>query len=119
MRMLAKAPEDRFQTADDLHSAIEAIAVRVGSALSPSGLARYLRELFGERPEPWVEMRSQESHGAGVTVTSEPIPPQLVASVGDALDAQLGAIPLLSDSGPGLPLLSPTQRMTAPMPHIA
>ena len=32
----------------------------------------FVRELFGQRPEPWVEMRSQATQGENVTVTSEP-----------------------------------------------
>jgi len=97
LRMLDKDPAQRFQTADELHDAIEQVAVRIGTSLSSSSLGRYLRELFGERPEPWVEMRSQDTHGAQVTVTSEPLSPSAIASVSSGdVDLQLGGVPDLS-----------------------
>ena len=97
MQLLAKDPADRFQSADHLHEAIESVAVRIGSALSSAGLARYLRDLFGQRPEPWIEMQSRDAHPEVFTVTSEPIPADLTSRPGDALENQLGAVPDLSD----------------------
>jgi serine/threonine-protein kinase len=102
MRLLAKDPAARFQTADELHEAVEAAAVATGSALSASSLGRYMREIFGQRPEPWIELQSQLSHPEAHTVTGEPLAmgPALT-SPSDELDLQLSAVPLLS------------QRMTA------
>jgi eukaryotic-like serine/threonine-protein kinase len=97
MQLLAKDPAERFQSADHLHEAIESVAVRIGSALSSAGLARYLRDLFGQRPEPWIEMQSRDAHPEVFTVTSEPIPADLTSKPGDALENQLGAVPDLSD----------------------
>jgi len=97
MQLLAKDPAERFQSADHLHEAIESVAVRIGSALSSAGLARYLRDLFGQRPEPWIEMQSRDAHPEVFTVTSEPIPADLMSRPGDALEHQLGAVPDLSD----------------------
>ncbi|MEO8840163.1 MAG: serine/threonine-protein kinase, partial [Kofleriaceae bacterium] len=97
LQLLAKDPAERFQSADQLHEAIESVAVRVGSALSSAGLARYLRELFGQRPEPWIEMQSRDAHPEVFTVTSEPIPAELTSRPADALEHQLGAVPDLSD----------------------
>ncbi|HEX7701508.1 MAG TPA: protein kinase, partial [Kofleriaceae bacterium] len=97
MQLLAKDPAERFQSADHLHEAIESVAVRIGSALSSAGLARYLRDLFGQRPEPWIEMQSRDAHPEVFTVTSEPIPADLMSKPGDALENQLGAVPDLSD----------------------
>ncbi|MEP6860462.1 MAG: protein kinase [Deltaproteobacteria bacterium] len=100
LKLLAKTPEERFQSAAEAHEAIEGIAVRLGTALSSAALARYLRELFGQRPEPWVEMQSRETHPEVFTVTSEPIPVDLAAPREDALETQLGAVPdLTSDQG--------------------
>ena len=98
LRMLEKDPAARFQTADELHEALEQVALRIGMSLSSASLGRYLRELFGERPEPWVEMRSQDTHGgAQVTVTSEPlIPAALAQAVGNDVDLQLGGVPDLT-----------------------
>jgi serine/threonine protein kinase len=97
LQLLSKDPAERFQSADHVHEAIESVAVRVGSALSSAGLARYLRELFGQRPEPWIEMQSRDAHPEVFTVTSEPIPADLTSRPLDALESQLGAVPDLSD----------------------
>jgi serine/threonine protein kinase len=97
MQLLAKDPAERFQSASHLHEAIESVAVRIGSALSSAGLARYLRDLFGQRPEPWIEMQSRDAHPEVFTVTSEPIPAELTSRPGDALESQLDAVPDLSD----------------------
>jgi serine/threonine protein kinase len=96
LKLLAKNPDERFQSADEVHEAIEGIAVRLGTALSSAALARYLRDLFGQRPEPWIEMQSRETHPEVFTVTSEPIPVDLTAPREDALETQLGAVPDLS-----------------------
>jgi len=97
LRLLAKDPDDRYQTADELHEAIETIAVRLNTTLSSAALARYVRDLFGQRPEPWVEMQSRETHPEVFTVTSEPVPADLQVRPADALESQLGAVPDLSD----------------------
>jgi serine/threonine-protein kinase len=102
MRLLAKDPAARFQTGDELHEAVEAAAVATGSALSASSLGRYMREIFGQRPEPWIELMSQLSHPEAHTVTGEPLAGgPAITSPSDELDVQLSAVPLLS------------QRMTA------
>ncbi len=96
LKLLAKDPEQRFQTAGELHEAIENVAVRMGSALSSASLARFLRDLFGQRPEPWIEMQSREAHPEAFTVTSEPIPSDFGIRMADELDLQLGSVPDLS-----------------------
>ena len=93
LRLLAKDPAMRFQTADEAHEAIENSAVRIGSALSGASVARFLRDLFGQRPEPWIEMQSRETHPEAFTVTSEPIPVDLGLQPADELQRKLGAVP--------------------------
>jgi serine/threonine protein kinase len=115
LKLLAKNPDERFQSADEVHEAIEGIAVRLGTALSSAALARYLRELFGQRPEPWVEMQSRETHPEVFTVTSEPIPVDLAAPREDALETQLGAVPDLStDQGSAAIAQNPDAALTRP-----
>jgi serine/threonine protein kinase len=96
MRLLAKAPEERYQTADELVEAIEDVASRTGSVLSSSALGRFVRELFGQRPEPWLDLENQQEAGEAVTVTSEPIPRELVVPAGDAIDQRFASVVDLS-----------------------
>jgi hypothetical protein len=88
LRLLAKTPEERFQTADELIEAIEDIAKRHGALLSTTGLGRFMRELFGTKKEPWFDLASVQVDEAqlrdGVTVTSEPIP-AAIALIGDEM----------------------------------
>ncbi len=79
VRLLSKRPEHRYQSGDELVEAIEALAARVGAQLSSAALGRFMRELFGQRPEPWHEVEFRDAPPEGVTVTSEPVPPELVA----------------------------------------
>ncbi len=79
-KLLAKEPAERFQTADQLVEAIEQLALRSKSPLSAAALGRLLRELFGERPEPWLVLEHE-----AMTVITEPVP------------EELGAEPILDD----------------------
>jgi serine/threonine protein kinase len=54
LKTLAKTPEERYQTADELRLVLEAFASRAGLGLSPGRLSDYLKEQFGEVPEPWL-----------------------------------------------------------------
>jgi serine/threonine protein kinase len=53
MRALARAPEDRYQTAAELRDALEGFAVANALRISSKSLADYLAAQFGPRPEPW------------------------------------------------------------------
>lgn len=55
MKALALEPEQRYQTARELVSDLEAFASKERIAISSSSLSRYLTEVLGERPEPWRE----------------------------------------------------------------
>ncbi len=58
LRLLAKSPTDRFQTAGEVVDAIEGAAMRVGMILSTSALRRLMGDLFGARAEPWLDLDS-------------------------------------------------------------
>jgi serine/threonine protein kinase len=90
MRLLAKDPADRFQTGDDLLATLEEIAGRSGSVMSAGTLARAMKDLFGPRPEPWVEFDEQDQKV--VTVTSEPIPSELRMPLPDEISLQLAGV---------------------------
>ena len=89
LKLVEKSPDARFQTAAELLEAIEGLAVRVGASLSTSGLAKFLRDVFGPRPEPWLET---EADAEPLTVNSEPIPIDLVAKVASSIDLQLATV---------------------------
>ena len=92
LRLLAKSPDARCQTAEQVVDALEQVAARTGAALSAAALGRFLRELIGPRPEPWLLLAGQREHGDAVTVASEPIPPELAAAQVDAIDVQLSSV---------------------------
>ncbi|HUJ61048.1 MAG TPA: serine/threonine-protein kinase [Kofleriaceae bacterium] len=98
LRLLAKSPDDRFQTGDELLERLEGSGVRTGHVVSIAALGRTMRELFGQRPEPWIELATQDTHAEAFTVTSEPIPKELAVVAPAELDLGLGAVPDLSAS---------------------
>ena len=54
MKALAVDPNQRYQTAGLLLEAIEMFSVAARMSLSTMALGRFMRELFGETPEPWL-----------------------------------------------------------------
>ncbi len=114
LRLLAKTPEERFQTADEVVDAIEGVAARTSTVLSASALGRFVRELFGQRPEPWLELEGHQEQGEAVTVTSEPIPRELAIPAADEVNHQLASVldlsapPSVTESIEPIPLEIPT-----------
>lgn len=90
LKLLAKRPEDRFQSADELIEAIEEVCANHKLVLSTGALGRFMKELFGQRPEPWVEMEAAEVV-EGVTVSSGAFVLEL-SSTSDPLEAQLRSV---------------------------
>ncbi|HEU4728049.1 MAG TPA: protein kinase, partial [Kofleriaceae bacterium] len=54
MKALAVDPAQRYQTAGLLLEAIESFAVAARMPLSTMSLGRFMREMFGDVPEPWL-----------------------------------------------------------------
>jgi serine/threonine-protein kinase len=54
LRALAKDPAARFRTADEMREALERFMEAHELRTSPKQLADYMKQLFGERPEPWL-----------------------------------------------------------------
>src|SRR5690349_4588488 len=54
MKALAVDAAQRYQSAGLLLEALESFAVSARMSLSTMGLGRFMRELFGEVPEPWL-----------------------------------------------------------------
>jgi serine/threonine-protein kinase len=94
-KLLAKDPAERFQTAGELLEAIEGTAVQTSLSLSVASLARFMRELFGQRPEPWIQMRARDEHADAVTVTASPLV-SWPARADDVTSSRLALVPDLS-----------------------
>src|SRR6185369_12413922 len=77
-------------------------------------LGRFVRELFGQRPEPWLELEAHQELGEAVTVTSEPIPRELALPAAEAVNHQLASVldlsvpPSVTESLEPIPLEVPT-----------
>ena len=56
MTSLAADPGRRYQTADELRCALDQFAIKQGLNVSAGALATYLTKLFGEKPEPWLDL---------------------------------------------------------------
>jgi serine/threonine protein kinase len=54
MKALARDPAERYQTADELRVALERFAIMNNLRSSTTALGDYMKQLFGERPEPWL-----------------------------------------------------------------
>jgi serine/threonine-protein kinase len=91
LRALATAPNDRYQTADELRVALEDLATIAGLRSSPSALGDYMVARFGLPPLPWL---------------AEPLAEPL---------ARLAPLPLQSELPPSSPLPPPTQTPTQPI----
>ena len=106
LNALAKDPAQRYATAGELLDAIEAAAEQSSKSMSPHALGRFLRELFGERPEPWIELDVRDDAPSVVTVTSESmaavVPPTDMLATAPMLPASSsrasGAMPVLAPS---------------------
>jgi serine/threonine protein kinase len=91
---LQKQPDKRFPTAAAMLDAIEVAAAGAGIPLSVHALGRYMHELFGDRPEPWLTMAGAYEEKSSVEITgrsliatdSDPGLGAMIGSGGDALD---------------------------------
>lgn len=72
MTLLAKRPDERFQTAGALLGAIESTALKLRCSLSAASLSREVRQWFGERVEPWVE-NTRSGSGKKLVVATTPV----------------------------------------------
>jgi serine/threonine protein kinase len=61
MRALATDRDRRYSTAEDLRVALDQFASSTGLTASSSAIAAYMRQQFGQRPEPWLERGSTVS----------------------------------------------------------
>src|SRR5689334_3251251 len=62
MKALAVDASQRYQSAGLLLEALESFAVSARMSLSTMGLGRFMRELFGEVQEPWLNTAATKVH---------------------------------------------------------
>jgi serine/threonine protein kinase len=117
LRLLAKNTRDRYQCGDDVVEALESVATDMGHQLSQKALGRYIREVFGTRPEPWVELASSNDALESVSVTSEPIPADIAAGLSYS---DLAVMDGLQDFTvrDGAPSVTPTPPTPTPIPNL-
>jgi serine/threonine protein kinase len=54
MKALSLAPDRRYQSAEEMRLALEELAADAGLRMSASSLARFMKQQFGDRLEPWL-----------------------------------------------------------------
>ncbi|TMQ13683.1 MAG: hypothetical protein E6J91_17635 [Deltaproteobacteria bacterium] len=121
MRALATDRDRRYATAEELRAALDQFAATAGLTASSSAIGAYMRQQFGQRPEPWLELGGQPS-GALVDVQmsiEESMPSnswtELPRSDGDprrtsSIPVQSGQVPVI----PGDAAPDATARLGAP-----
>jgi serine/threonine-protein kinase len=70
MTALEKDPERRFASCADMLEALEAIAEREQLSTSQTTVRRFMRDLFGHRPEPWRELAALSPRAVTMTLTT-------------------------------------------------
>jgi len=87
LRALAREPEARYQTAEQMFGALEQLAIGAEWRTSASALAAFMTQMFGSRTEPWL--------------ASEPV----AAAVSGDFDGSLPGLASLPVEGdkPGVP----------------
>jgi eukaryotic-like serine/threonine-protein kinase len=91
MKLLAKEPGERYQTAEELRVAVDALAYKLGIDVSTTDLSRMMRLWFGNVPEPTLEAAAQVAL-TPLHVDGEAIPPDLGQTAQTPLDRQLESV---------------------------
>ena len=101
MRALAPDPDQRYATADELRVALDQLAASAGLTASSSTIAAYMRDQFGQRPEPWLGANTQQLRTLDdvPTVVGPPLPTASWTErpATGSVPRATGAIPLPSD----------------------
>ncbi len=69
MTALATDPERRYQTAEELRVALDQFAAKQGLTANAGAIATYVTKIFGERPEPWLDVIAGDPKGGGAADT--------------------------------------------------
>ncbi|MBS1118868.1 MAG: uncharacterized protein H6Q90_1096 [Deltaproteobacteria bacterium] len=71
MKALAIDANQRYQSAGALLEAIESFSVAARMSLSTMSLGRFMREMFGEAPEPWLMNQAQRANQPAIAQPKE------------------------------------------------
>jgi eukaryotic-like serine/threonine-protein kinase len=116
LRLLAKSPADRFQTAAEVVEAIERASIRGGTILSTAAVGRLVHDLFGPRAEPWHALERERLTGDPAASIARPVASEVPivsgSSAGGMRDAEPGtlSIAVSSSSLSDLPLAPEASR---------
>jgi len=92
LKLLAKHPDDRFQTAGQLLETVEAVAMSLRKRIPVGGLGRTMGEWFGGRADPWIE-ESRVGGSKRLVLDSEPVSANnLVKTLSAQVDDQLNSM---------------------------
>jgi serine/threonine-protein kinase len=79
MTALEVDPDDRFQDAEAMRSALDHVARELGLALGAGPVIRVLEELFDRRSEPWVSVGEETPELSDPSIVVVPALPERVA----------------------------------------
>ena len=114
MKALALAPEDRYATANELRLALEAFATKFGLSSSTTRLGDYMKQLFGERVEPWLvdgELPVERAIDFDGSASGIVVPP-------DANQSFFAQPPVVTSEGAPIVTAS-SEQITSPSPPAA
>ncbi|HWU86148.1 MAG TPA: serine/threonine-protein kinase, partial [Kofleriaceae bacterium] len=95
MKALAVDANQRYQSAGQLLEAIEAYGVSARMSLSTMALGRFMRDMFGDTPEPWLTNPGHASAAA--------IPPQKESTISNTNGGQPAATRASTATSPETP----------------
>jgi tRNA A-37 threonylcarbamoyl transferase component Bud32 len=100
LKALSLDPGDRYQSADEMREALEAFAATKGLRTSTGALAGYMKQVFGQRPEPWLVDNASIELELTVDFDGEETGAAAVPDPAEAL-----AVPSLVEPTPSSPIL--------------
>ena len=105
LKALGNKPGERYASADEMRLALEQLAATLGLRTSSTTLADYVKQQFGERPEPWLV---EEEPDCEVSIDFDGSASGVVQA---PLDAMLGmVVPVASSDATPAPIARARRR---------
>jgi serine/threonine protein kinase len=108
MTALEKDRDRRYASAAAMLEDIEAVATADRHLLSASAMSRFMRDVFGSKVEPWIELQTESDPDKPVTVTSESLSEDGGTTSLAGIPAELDAVLTKLDDAPDLWTAEPT-----------